>query len=166
MSGEDADTAGPPADAKGKPEVPAGAPQAATPEPVPPAPQAGTGEPEVEGSPVLDPAGLRRLQQTLGKQAAVLLPGLIDAFHEDAQRMLAEARAALETGQAADLRRAGHTLKGNAANLGLMALAEVARELEHRARDGLLEGAEALIEDMAAKLVSAEEALEKARQEL
>ena len=166
VSGEDANTAGPPADAKGEPEVPAGAPQAATPEPVPPAPPADAGEPETEGPPVFDPAGLRRLQQTLGKQAAVLLPGLIDAFHEDAKRMLAEARAALETGQTADLRRAGHTLKGNAANFGLMALAEVARELEHRAKDGLLEGAATLVDDVAAKLVSAEEALAKAREEL
>jgi CheY-like chemotaxis protein len=83
--------------------------------------------------PVLDLKALERLRTTLGQQADAMLPGLIQSFYEDAERLLAEA------GQAGELRMEAHSLKSTSATFGAMALSAEARELERLARDGLLE---------------------------
>jgi HPt (histidine-containing phosphotransfer) domain-containing protein len=106
------------------------------------------------------------MQALLGQQAAALLPGLFDAFYQDVNRLLAEAHRSLERGQAADLRQAAHALKGNATHFGALALAEVARELEHLARDGRLEKTAALVERAEAEFAAARMALEEARKEV
>ena len=112
---------------------------------------------------VLDPGALKQLRATLGKQADRMLPGLIERFYQDVDRLLSEARQALEQGEAADLRRAAHTLKSTSATFGAMALSEVARELEYMARDGVLEGAAGLIAQAEAECVKAKAALETMR---
>jgi CheY-like chemotaxis protein/HPt (histidine-containing phosphotransfer) domain-containing protein len=89
--------------------------------------------------PVLDLKALERLRTTLGQQADAMLPGLIQSFYEDAERLLAGARQALEAGQAGELRMEAHSLKSTSATFGAMALSAEARELERLARDGLLE---------------------------
>jgi HPt (histidine-containing phosphotransfer) domain-containing protein len=115
--------------------------------------------------PVFHPAGLQRLQALLGQEAAALLPGLFDTFYQEANKLLGQVRRSWERGQAADLHRAAHALKGNAAHFGALALAEVARELEHLARDGRLEEAGALVERAEAEFAAARIALEEARKE-
>jgi signal transduction histidine kinase/CheY-like chemotaxis protein/HPt (histidine-containing phosphotransfer) domain-containing protein len=109
-------------------------------EPIPVAPEGG----EVTASPVLDPKALERLRATLGTQAVPMLPGLIEQFREDGDRLLGEARRAFERGQADELRRAAHSLKSISATFGALALSTSARELETIARDGDLEGAESI----------------------
>jgi len=106
------------------------------------------------------------LRATLGKQADSMLPGLIDRFYQDADRLLGEAREALEGGQIDDLRRAAHTLKSTSATFGAMALSVVARELEYLARDGVLEGAADLIVRAEAEFAEAKAALETMRRKL
>jgi signal transduction histidine kinase/CheY-like chemotaxis protein/HPt (histidine-containing phosphotransfer) domain-containing protein len=115
---------------------------------------------------VLDPAALGRLRATLGKQADRMLPGLIERFYQDVDRLLGEARQALEQGQADDLRRAAHSLKSTSATFGAVVLSAVARELEYRARDGVLEGAAGLIARAETEFARAEAALETMREEL
>ena len=115
---------------------------------------------------MFDPAGLKRLQDTLGGQAKALLPSLLDSFYEEAPKLLGEARRALEEERVTDLRRAAHTLKSNSVNFGVMALAQVARELEYLARDGVLEGALALIARAESAFPQAQAALEDAREGL
>jgi HPt (histidine-containing phosphotransfer) domain-containing protein len=115
---------------------------------------------------VLDPGALKQLRATLGKQADRMLPGLIERFYQDVDRLLAEARQALEQGQADDLHRAAHTLKSTSATFGAVALSEVARELEYMARDGALEGAARLIARAEVEFDKAEAALERVRKEL
>jgi HPt (histidine-containing phosphotransfer) domain-containing protein len=70
-----------------------------------------------------------------------MLPGLIQSFYGDAERLLSEAREATEAGQAKELRRAAHSLKSASATFGAMALSEEARELERLAQAGLLDEA-------------------------
>ena len=106
------------------------------------------------------------MRATLGKQADSMLPGLIDRFYQDADRLLGEAREALEGGQIDDLRRAAHTLKSTSATFGAMALSVVARELEYLARDGVLEGAADLIVRAEAEFAEAKAALETMRRKL
>jgi two-component system sensor histidine kinase/response regulator len=112
---------------------------------------------------VLDPAALKRLRATLGRQADRMLPGLIDRFYQDVDRLLGEAGGALEGGQADDLRRAAHTLKSTSATFGAMALSAVARELEYLARDGVLEGVAGLMAQAEAEFAKAKAALETMR---
>jgi len=112
---------------------------------------------------VLNPGALKQLRATLGKQADRMLPGLIERFYQDVDRLLGEARQALEQGETTDLRRAAHSLKSTSATFGAVALSEVARELEYLARDGVLEGAAGLIAQAEAEFVKAKAALETMR---
>jgi PAS domain S-box-containing protein len=121
---------------------------------------AAAGEP---APPVFDPAALQRLRGTLGKQADVMLPGLMDSFFKDAPKLIADAQYSLEKGQATDLRRAAHTLKSGSATFGAMALSALARELEYKARDGALEGADELLTQIQAAFAEAKAALEAQR---
>jgi CheY-like chemotaxis protein len=109
---------------------------------------------------VLEPRALEQLRTTLGKQADTMLPGLIERFYQDVDRLLADARQALRQGQAEDLRRASHSLKSTSAMFGAMALSASARELEHLARDGVLEGAAERIDRVEAEFARAKTALE------
>jgi len=116
-------------------------------------------------SEVLNSKALDRLRAGLGKQADRMLPGLIDRFYQDAERLLRQARRALEQGQADELRRAVHTLKSTSATFGAMALSAVARNLEVAARDGRLEGVGDQIAQAEAEFARAKAALEAMRNE-
>jgi HPt (histidine-containing phosphotransfer) domain-containing protein len=61
-------------------------------------------------------------------------------FLADAPNLLATVRRALEQQDAAELRRAAHTLKSNGATLGAEEFSELCRELEERAKSGELVG--------------------------
>jgi HPt (histidine-containing phosphotransfer) domain-containing protein len=63
---------------------------------------------------------------------------LFEAFQQAADQWLQEARVACSSGDAQQASRAFHTLKGSAGSVGLTALRELARDLEHLARDGEL----------------------------
>jgi len=115
---------------------------------------------------VLDPGALERLRAGLGKQAERMLPGLIDRFYQDGERLLEQARQALEQGQADDLRRAAHSLKSTSATFGAMALSAAARELEALALDGRFEMAAEQIAQAEAEFARAKTALEAKRDEL
>jgi PAS domain S-box-containing protein len=115
---------------------------------------------------VLDPGAFRQLRATLGKQAEGMLPGLIEQFYQDVDRLLGEAQEALDQGQIDDLRRAAHTLKSTSATFGALALSAVARELEYLARDGVLEGASDLIARAKVEFARAKNALETRQEEL
>jgi CheY-like chemotaxis protein/HPt (histidine-containing phosphotransfer) domain-containing protein len=96
-------------------------------------------------APVIDPVVFARLQTTLGAQAETMLPGLIANFCVDASQLILDAQQALAQGQAAVVSRAAHTLKSTSATFGATQLSELARQLEFRARDGVLDGAQALL---------------------
>jgi CheY-like chemotaxis protein len=115
---------------------------------------------------VLNPKALAQLRIGLGRQADRLLPELIERFYVDADRLLGQARQALEQGHADDLRRASHSLKSTGATFGAMALSAVARQLENLARDGKLEEAGKQIAQAEAELARAKTALEAIRNEL
>ena len=133
-----------------------------------------TGEPKLptEGKPVkdvlpevLDTRALEQLRLTLGRQADGMLPALIEQFYQDADRLLSQARQALEQGRAEDLRIASHSLKSTSATFGAMALSAMARELESLARQGRLEGVTGLLARAEAEFASAKIALEAVRHE-
>jgi signal transduction histidine kinase/CheY-like chemotaxis protein/HPt (histidine-containing phosphotransfer) domain-containing protein/HAMP domain-containing protein len=114
---------------------------------------------------VLDARALEQLRATLGRQAKRMLPALIEQFYRDAERLLGQARQALEEGRAEDLRIASHSLKSISATFGAMALSAVAREVESLAREGRLDGVAEQISRAEAELARAKPALEVMRHE-
>jgi len=115
---------------------------------------------------VLDASALERLRDTLGKQADILLPTLIDSFFHDAIEVQRNAQQALKQSRTDDLRRAAHTLKSNAKNFGGRELARLCQELENRAKENNLEGAEELLTSIAHEYAKVRAALETLRKTL
>lgn len=73
-------------------------------------------------------------------------PTLVRTFIADSALRLGEIQAAFPRGQADEVRKAAHSLKGASANLGLVRLAEECRLLEDAAREGRLAGEAARVE--------------------
>ncbi|MCG6659065.1 response regulator [Halomonas campisalis] len=70
-----------------------------------------------------------------------MLVELVEMFLDEGPRLIAEIDAALAAGEARDLRRAAHTLKGSARVVGGLAAGEAAQRLEALAKAGDLAGA-------------------------
>lgn len=104
-----------------------------------------------EGGVTLDPARVAALDELVGGDAEALRE-LVDAFLEDAPARSREIREGIAHGDAELVRRAAHTLKGNAATFGALELAETCRALEQLASGGGLDGAEELADRVEAAL--------------
>ena len=85
---------------------------------------------------------------------------LIDTYLSDAPALFDQMRGALSSGDAETFRRAAHSLKSSSATFGAMALSAAARELEHLARDGVLDGTAGCIARAEAEFIRAKAALE------
>ncbi len=123
-------------------------------------------EPAAPPPQTLDVETLRHLQAALGRRGAAKLQTLIDSFYESAERLLSEARAALNAERTVELERAAHTLKSTAATMGAQILSAQAATLERNARDGQLNGAELLLAQAQAEYSRVRAALEAARTQL
>jgi len=77
--------------------------------------------------PAIDIDTFRGLEDTAG---AEFVAELVDAFLDEAPKMLAALRAALAGGDVDAFRRAAHSLKSNANTFGAHALGRMAKELE------------------------------------
>jgi CheY-like chemotaxis protein len=94
-----------------------------------------------ESIPVIDYAELERLRDNLGSKGLSLLPSLLGSYFKQAEKLIEDARTALEQARAEDLRRSAHTLKSNSAIFGARRLETLARQLEELAREGKTGGA-------------------------
>jgi signal transduction histidine kinase/DNA-binding response OmpR family regulator/HPt (histidine-containing phosphotransfer) domain-containing protein len=108
-----------------------------------------------------DTSAITRLRATLGEQASDLMPNLLVNYKADVARLTGEAQNALISGKAAELQHLAHTLKSTSATFGMMAVSAIARKLEVRARDGILEGAGELIRRVEVEYLRAKPLLEK-----
>jgi GAF domain-containing protein/CheY-like chemotaxis protein/HPt (histidine-containing phosphotransfer) domain-containing protein len=99
----------------------------------------------------IDRRVLTRLAEGTGGDAE-FVSELIEQFVTDAPELVAAARAGLETGDPAEVRRAAHTLKSNAATFGAHELAERSRELEEAAKRGALDDGAARVEALSREL--------------
>jgi PAS domain S-box-containing protein len=130
----------------GKSESPDAAPDAAAPD-----------------EPLLfNPAALDKLRQSTD---AAFVVEMIDDFFKDAPQFIQTLRASLTAGNAAEFRRAAHTLKSHCNNLGGMRAGRMCAELEAQAKSGNLEPATAgRIDQAEQELTLLRGELEKARQ--
>jgi signal transduction histidine kinase/DNA-binding response OmpR family regulator/HPt (histidine-containing phosphotransfer) domain-containing protein len=94
-----------------------------------------------DGASSIDFAVLRRFAASMGDDDAAFVGELIDQFLVDGSGLVTAIQDGIETGDAAAVRRAAHTLKSNAATFGATDLAERCRAVEAAAKDGDLGGA-------------------------
>jgi CheY-like chemotaxis protein len=102
-------------------------------------PDAGSEESQIS----LDAAALQNLRDLGG---AEFLAEVVDVFLADAPALITSLRGSLERKDTEELRRAAHTLKSNGSTLGAAAFAELCRTVEHRAKDGRLDGVSELVD--------------------
>lgn len=102
-------------------------------------------EPDVA---VLDPDALGNLLSIVGGEF-LYLEELIDSFLEDAPKLLSELDQYVAAGDATGVRRVAHSLKSNGADFGATAFAQLCKELEMKAKSGVLDGADHLAAQIA-----------------
>ncbi len=98
---------------------------------------------------VIDTGALDALREMTGDDPAFMAE-MIDAYFDDTASLLAAMRAALAAGDVEVLRRAAHSLKSNSATFGALGLSRLCRELEERGKNGALDGAAALVDQVEA----------------
>ena len=97
---------------------------------------------------------------------AAVVAELIDLFLQDAPARLAQVRAALAAGDAAEFGEAAHSLKGSARNLRAGQLAKACEALERMGKTGSVEGADTLLGQAEAELQKVTTLLEQQRKAL
>jgi two-component system sensor histidine kinase/response regulator len=105
----------------------------------------------------LDPATFGRLRDELAEGGA--LPRLVEIFETQTPERLRELREHIKAGEADDVKRLAHTMRGGAASLGAVAMADACLKLEEVAKSGDLEGATALVDALEAAYGAARDAL-------
>jgi signal transduction histidine kinase/DNA-binding response OmpR family regulator/HPt (histidine-containing phosphotransfer) domain-containing protein len=130
-------------------------------------PEAGAADPAAppEPAPLPTPPGLdekawARLQASLGARANDLLPGIARSFSRESEGLLASARAALAGERADELHRAVHTLRSTSASFGALALSDLCREAEARAKGGETASLAPLLDRIEEDLAKVRSALE------
>ena len=106
----------------------------------------------------IDQQRLEMLGQLDPDGAAGLLSAVVAAFLQEAPTRLGSVRAAITAGGGIPLAQAAHQLRGSAANLGAVRVAEVCEHLEALGRAGTPPGPE-LLEQLQRELDVAEHAL-------
>jgi HPt (histidine-containing phosphotransfer) domain-containing protein len=96
---------------------------------------------------MLDNDATNALIELVGEDREALAE-IVDAFLEEAPQRLAELRRGIESGDAALVGRAAHTLKANARTFGAAQLALLSEEVETAARTGDLAPASAHIDEL------------------
>ena len=90
---------------------------------------------------VLDQGMLENLRDLPGEGADDLLGELIILFAQEAPRRINQLRTAIQQGDATRVMQVAHSLKGSSANLGARCMAGLCNRLEQQGREGKLDGA-------------------------
>jgi HPt (histidine-containing phosphotransfer) domain-containing protein len=124
-----------------------------------PSPDPGSGQPADPKQDLLDLPTLQNLVD-LDDGAFSLVAEMAAIFRDDTPRRLSDITAALESGQAEDLSRAAHALKGGAGAMGVKALRTLAADLEALGRSGSAEAPPHTVETLAKTFHEALDALD------
>lgn len=89
----------------------------------------------------LDQEVLENLHDLPGEGADDLLAELIILFGQEAPRRISQLRDAVQAGDAKGVMQLAHSLKGSSANLGAKSMASLCNQLEQQGREGNLDGA-------------------------
>ena len=114
----------------------------------------------------IDRAALAQLRALDQETGGGLFAELLELFHDGTPLRLASIRRALAAGDARQVEREAHSLKGSSGALGAIGLMQLAGELEHRARAGDLSDAGQQVEAIEAEFRAAGAELVAAQQEI
>lgn len=85
---------------------------------------------------------------------------LVEAFLEDSPRLMTEIESGLTENDAHRVAEAAHSLKSSSANLGVMRLSAIAKEIETSGRAGDMNGCASLSKDLSNAWAESKQALE------
>jgi PAS domain S-box-containing protein len=114
------------------------------------------------GEPTIEVSALNSLVAVMGSEVADVL----DVFFENAAKLMGEIRGAAESGDAALLKSAAHSLKSSSAMFGALALSALCKDLENLGRAGTAAGAGARLAGLQAEYDRAMAALRTERQRI
>ncbi len=102
-------------------------------------------------APVLDPRVIESLRQLTPPGEPDVLKEVLKLFLEDVPGRLARLRAAREAGNAVELQRVAHSLKGSSGNIGANAMLAVCRLLDELGKSGDVSSGSGLVESLDAE---------------
>lgn len=109
--------------------------------------------------PVLDPAVIENLRQLTPPGEPDVLAEVLELFLQDVPRRIERLRASCAAGDAAELHKTAHSLKGSAGNIGARAMLAICRQLDDPGRVGDLTEAKRLVDALEAEFARVEVAL-------
>jgi HPt (histidine-containing phosphotransfer) domain-containing protein len=95
--------------------------------------------------PALDPAVIESLRQLTPPGEPDVLTEVLQLFIDDVPARIGRLRQAWQAGNAGEVQRAAHSLKGSAGNIGATGLLAVCRALDERGKSGDLTQMDALL---------------------
>lgn len=104
----------------------------------------------------IDLDAIRELKEVMGEEFSLL----IETFVADSVMRIEGINQAIGSGEPEAIRRAAHSFKGSASNLGATELTNLCRELEELGHDGKVEGAAELAEKIVKEYDYVKEVLE------
>ena len=108
---------------------------------------------------VIDPTPLDAIRALEQPGTESLLDTIINMFLDQSVELAGQIRAAVDSGNAAEIREAAHSLKTSSANVGAMQVSALSYDLEVAGRDGVLDYASALSDRLDVALREANSAL-------
>lgn len=100
---------------------------------------------------VLDADALARLCELDPEGKAGLLERVLTAYTQSLQRLLGQLQAARAEADVQAQRHVAHTLKSSSASVGALGLSALCAGVERRLRDGLLDGVDADLDELASE---------------
>lgn len=124
---------------------------------------AGAGASAREASPaaVLDPRALQRLRELDPTGKSKLLQRVVQAFNSSSAKLVLQLQAAQVGPDVTAVRHVAHTLKSSSASVGAVKLSSICAEMEAMARDGQIEGMDAVIAALFLEVTAVLEALKR-----
>jgi HPt (histidine-containing phosphotransfer) domain-containing protein len=109
----------------------------------------------------IDPAALANLKEIGGGDASFVVE-LITMFGEDSPPRLEGIATALVAGDAAELAKNAHSLKGTGSNFGADQFRSLAQAIETAGKEGDISGVPPLLEELKSEFVRVKQALDEA----
>lgn len=101
--------------------------------------------------PVLDPIVIDNLRQLTPPGEPDVLKEVLQLFLDDVPGRIERVRTACQAGNAVELHRAAHSLKGSAGNIGAKDMLAVCRRLDELGKAGEVSGAQGLVASLDAE---------------
>jgi HPt (histidine-containing phosphotransfer) domain-containing protein len=110
---------------------------------------------------VIDPQAIENLRALNPGDNGEFLREIVGIFLEDTPLRIGELDQSLGAGDVGKFTRAAHSIKGSSANLGAMALRDVAEKLEHESRKTGLGNVADLVNNVKAEFARAKAELDR-----